>query len=134
MADLAAVKTGIAAALNTLDGVRAHAITPDQVHVPAILLDPREVDFRTAFGRGHELWTIDARVLVATVNNSAAQKARDSYFGGIHVVYDAIKTYPPLHDGSVAASAEVVRAERFNAWKFDEITYLGVQVVLEVRA
>jgi hypothetical protein len=134
MADLAAVRTGLADAINTLPGVRAWAYPPDQIQAPAILVEPDEVDWATAFGRGHEAWRFMVHVLISTVNNTASQKARDEFLGGISDLKDAIEGYMPLHDGTVAASVFVRSARRFNAWKYGETTYLGVEVVVEIRA
>jgi hypothetical protein len=134
MADLAAVRHGLADAINTLSGARAWAYPPDQVQAPAILIEPDEVDWATAFGRGHEAWRFMVRVLVATAHNTAAQKARDEYFGGVSDVKDAIEGYPPLTNGVAASSVFVSRARRFDAWKYAETTYLGVELVVEIRA
>ncbi len=134
MADLAAVRAGLAAAINTTGGARAWAYPPDQVQAPAILIEPDEVDWRTAFGRGHEAWRFMVRILVATAHNTAAQKNRDTYFGGIADIKGAIEGYAPLKNGTVAASAFVSSARKFDAWKYAETTYLGVEVVVEIRA
>lgn len=134
MADLSALRHGLAAAINTLGDVRAWAYLPDQVQVPAVLIEPDAVDWTTAFARGHESWTLLVRVLVSTSHNTAAQKARDEYFGGVLDIKNAIEGYAPLKDGTVAASAFVRRADRFDAWTYAEITYLGVNLVVEIRA
>jgi hypothetical protein len=134
MADLAAVRNGLADAINTLSGARAWAYPPDQVQAPAILIEPDEVDWATAFGRGHESWRFLVHVLISTVNNTAAQKARDEYFGNVSDLKDAIEHYAPLKDGTVAASVFVRNARRFSAWKYAETTYLGVEVVVEIQA
>jgi hypothetical protein len=133
MADLAAVRDAVADSMAGLD-VTVHPRLPDQLQTPCIVVEVDGVDWATAMGRGHELWTLLLRVLVGTVNNTAAQEARDEYFGGVRDVKDAVESYAPLKNGTAAASAWCRNAQKFDGWEYAGIGYLGVEIVVEIRA
>jgi hypothetical protein len=133
MADLAAVRDAVAESMAGLD-VTVHPRLPDQLQTPCIVIEVDGVDWATAMGRGHELWTLLLRVLVGTVNNTAAQEARDEYFGGVRDVKAAVESYAPLKDGTAAASVWCREARKFDGWEYAGIGYLGVEIVVEIRA
>jgi hypothetical protein len=133
MADLAAVRDAVADSMAGLD-VTVHPRLPDQLQTPCIVIEVDGVDWATAMGRGHELWTLLLRVLVGTVNNTAAQIERDTYFGGVRDVKDAVESYAPLKNGTAPASACCRTAQKFDGWEYAGIGYLGVEIVVEIRA
>jgi len=133
MADLNLIRKTVALALEGLD-VPAYSHLPDQVQAPCIIVDVEGVDWATAMGRGHEAWTLLLRVLVGTVNNTAAQTERDTYFGGVRDIKDAIESFPSLKTGTVAAGTWCRNAQKFDGWEYAGIGYLGVEIVVEVRA
>lgn len=134
MADLAAVKQGIADAINTLDGVTAYARQPGIINAPCVLIDTEEIDWRTAMQRGHDKFTIVARVLIALANQEGAQIERDKFFGGVKDIKDAVESHVPLRDGTVAQDVFVATARKFDAWELSATLYLGVEIVMEVYA
>jgi hypothetical protein len=133
MADLEAIRDAVAESLAGLD-VNVHSHLPDQLQAPCIVVDIEGVDWATAMGRGHEAWTLLLRVLVGTVNNTAAQIDRDTYFGGFRDIKDAVESYAPLKDGTAAANAWCRNAQKFDGWEYAGIGYLGVEIVVEIRA
>jgi hypothetical protein len=133
MADLAAIRDAVAESMAALD-VNVWSHLPDQLQAPCIIVDVEGVDWATAMGRGHEAWTLLLRVLVGTVSNTAAQTERDTYFGGYRDVKDAVESYAPLKDGTKAAGAWCREARKFDGWEYAGIGYLGVEIVLEIRA
>lgn len=133
MADLSAVRREVAQALDSVPGLRAWAQVPDQIHPPVAIVEPDSVDFRTAFKRGHDQWTLNVFVLIGTSSSRAAQIRRDEFFnaGGARDVKDAIEA----HDyGDAVQDLFVAEARGFNAYEFAGTTYLGVLFVLEVYA
>lgn len=135
MASLGEVRQAIADALNTIDGLRATA-TLEQVQAPMAVVEPDRVDWRTAFQRGHDTWTILVRILIGTAANRAAEIARNEFFdaGGPKDVKDAIEGHVPLRDGTVAQDVFVAEARKFDTWEFSGVAYLGVEVVVDVYA
>jgi hypothetical protein len=127
MADLAALREQLADAMSTLPDVNVSAYLPDQMHPPAVVIEPDEVDWSAgAFARGAEPWTFLVKVLLSLVNNSAAQAARDEYLGGARDIKAAIETRMP--------GAFVTAARRFDAYDYAGVTYLGVEFVVNVYA
>lgn len=131
MADLAAIRAELAAALNTLPDGRAEPYRPDTINPPLLVVEPDEVNFKGAFGRGAEMWVFRVIALLGTVQNLSAQKLRDEFFGGIRDVHDAIED----HDyGTAADDVEVVRAESFDTLTVSGVDYLGVFILVQVIA
>jgi hypothetical protein len=127
MADLAALRNQLADAMSVLPDVNVSAYLPDQLQTPAVVVEPDTVDWsQGAFARGAEPWTFSVKVLLALVNNSAAQVARDEYLGGARDIKAAIETRIP--------GAFVTAARRFDAYDYAGITYLGVEFVVNVYA
>lgn len=134
MADLAAVRQGIADAINALDGVTAYPRTPGTIHTPCVIVDTEEIDWRTAMGRGHDKITCLARVLIGMSSGEAAQVERDAYFGGVRDIKDAVESHVPLSDGTVAQGVFVSTARKFDSWQLADQLYLGVEILMEVYA
>lgn len=134
MADLALLRTEIAAAVNTIDGLTAAARVPGQVHPPMAVVEPGEVDFTGAMQRGHDKWDMLVRVLIGTASNEAAQIARDEFFGTAKDIKDAIESHVPLRDGTAAQDVFVKSARKFDAWTYAGVAYLGVEFLVEAYA
>lgn len=134
MADLAAVRKALADACSTITGLTGYATNPGQLHPPAALVEPQEVDWRTAMGRGHDKWTFLVRVLVASTSNEAGQKARDEFFGTAKDIKDTIEAHAPLRGGAAAQDVFVAEARKFDAWEYNGTPYVGVEFVVEVYA
>jgi hypothetical protein len=131
---LSTAREAMADAINTINGLKAHPRVPGQVHTPCAIVEPGEVDWRTAQQRGHDKWDILIRVLLGTVSNEAAQLARDEFFdrGGPKDIKDAIEAHVPLRDGTAAQDVFVAQARKFDAWTYAGVTYLGVEFLTEV--
>jgi hypothetical protein len=136
MANLQKITQSIADAINGLaGGVRAWGYPPDQIQPPSVVIEADRVEWaNTAMGRGHENWTLLARVLIAPINNRAAQLERMSYFGGVNDIKDVVDSWPPLNDGTVAESVLVREARKFDAWEYSGVLYVGVEILIEVMA
>lgn len=131
---LATAREAVADALNTIAGLTGHARVPGQIHTPCAIVEPGEVDWRTAQQRGHDKWDLTIRVLLGTVSSEASQQTRDEFFdrGGTKDIKDAVESHVPLRDGTAAQDVFVARARKFDAWVFAGTTYLGVEFLTEV--
>jgi hypothetical protein len=137
MADLSKIRQAIADAVNSLEGVTAWPMPPDMPNAPCAIVEPVDVSWdqqNATFGRGHEHWTMRIVVLIALASNTAAQVERDTYFGGIRDVKDAVEGWPTLHTGAAAQDVFVRTARRFDSWKYSDVAYLGVEIILDIRA
>lgn len=131
---LSDAREAIAAALNTIDGLTGHPRVPGIIHTPCAIVEPGEVDWRTAQQRGHDKWDLLIRVLLGTASNEAGQLARDEFFdrGQPMDIKDAVESHVPLRDGTAAQDVFVARARKFDAWTFQRVDYLGVEFLVEV--
>lgn len=130
MADLAALREQIADAINAgqPDPIAVPYI-PDQIQTPVAIVEPDQVDWSSgAFARGAEPWSFLVRILLSlSGGNVEAQKLRDEFFGGpARDIKDAVE--------SVMPNAFVSTARKFDAWEYSQVPYLGVEIVIQVRA
>lgn len=130
---LGAARVAMADAVATT-GLSSHPRVPGIVNVPCAIVEPNEVDWRTAQSRGHDKWGLLVRVLLSTASNEAAQLARDEFFdrGDPKDVKDAVESHVPLRDGTAAQDVFVSSARKFDAWVFAGTAYLGVEFVVDV--
>lgn len=133
MADLAAIRKELAEAMKA-QGLRAYADNPAQLHAPAAIVEPDNVDFRGAMQRGTEQWRFLIRYLCGTASVRAAEQERDKVFGGVKDIKDAIESHIPLRDGTAADDVFVAEARRFDSWEYAGVVYLGVEFQVEVYA
>lgn len=131
---LGTAREAVAAAVDTIEGLSGHARVPGIIHTPCAIVEPNEVDWRTAQQRGHDKWEFLIRVLLGTASNEASQLARDEFFdrGAAKDIKDVIESHVPLRDGTAAQDVFVARAHKFDAWVYAGVTYLGVEFVVEV--
>lgn len=133
--DLATVRNAVGDALEAaLEGVQVQRRPGAQVHAPAVLIEPGEVDWQTSMQRGHDKWELLVRVLIGTAFNEGAHIQRDDFFGGLRDIKDAIEGHVPLRDGTAAQDVFVKRARKFDAWTYQGTAYLGVEVTVDVYA
>lgn len=138
MADLEAIRDALGDAVETLSTASAVLTVQRrpgaQVHAPAVIIEPGEVDWRTSMQRGHDKWEMLLRILIGTAFTEAAHVERDAFFGGVRDIKDAIESHVPLRDGTAAQDVFVTRARKFDAWTYQGTSYLGVEVAVDVYA
>lgn len=135
MADLAAIRDAIGDAIEAaFTDLNVQRRPGAQVHTPAVVVEPGEVDFARAMQRGHEKWELLLRVLIGAAFNEAAHLARDEFFGGVHDIKDAVEAHAPLRDGTAAQDVLVRTARKFDAWTYQGVAYLGVEFAIDVYA
>ena len=130
---LAGAREAIAGAIK-VTGLNAYPRPGGQITPPCALVEPGEVDFRTALARGHDKWDLYVRVLLGTASAEAAQTARDDFFdrGSPVDIKNAIEDEVSLRDGTKAQDVFVASARKFDAWIYSGVTYLGVEFLVEV--
>lgn len=138
MADITAIRDALGDAVETLstttNPLAVQRFPGGQVHTPCVVIEPGEVDFSGSMQRGTEKWEFWVRILVSTAFGEGAHRDRDKFFGGVFDVKDAIESHVPLRDGSVAHDVFVHRARKFDAWTYQGVAYLGVEVTVDVYA
>lgn len=160
MADITAIRRGIATALTAISGLRTFAYIPDSVPTPAAIVGRPEVDFDRTMRRGADTIRLQVLVLVGRATDRRAQAALDAYFetgigsirltdeDGVYLtteegtpivlevaaasVKSAIEADPTL--GGVCDSARVVRATGYGAYTVAGADLLGAEWTVEVIA
>lgn len=74
MTTLAAVRAGLAARLETIDGLRTTAFDPDTVNPPAAIVSPPEtIEYDLAQQRGLDLYVFKVKVLTSRATAKGGQ-------------------------------------------------------------
>lgn len=160
MADIAAIREGLKARLETITGLRAFAYIPDSVPIPAAVVGPPETDFDLTMRRGADTLRFPIRVYACRTNERAAQAKLDSFFetnngeqrlvdedgvyltdeSGAYLVLDAaaqsvkaaIEGDTTL--GGAAQTLRVVRASGYGVYDIAGVPVLGAEWLVEVIA
>lgn len=79
MANISALRSGIAANLSTITGLRVSDTIPDQINPPQAILSLSSVSFDKAMHKGLTLYTFTLTVLVARQSERSGQAKLDAY-------------------------------------------------------
>lgn len=160
MADIGAIRQGLADRLATLTGLRAFAYIPDAVPVPAAVVGPPEVDFDRTFQRGADTLRFPIRVYASRADVRTAQAKLDSFFetgigeqhlidhAGVYIVDDAgdriitdvlassVKSVLEAEQtlGGAAMVVRVLRASGYGVYDLAGVPVLGAEWTVEVVA
>lgn len=76
---IAAIRSGIAANLRTISGLRVFEEIPDQVSPPAAVVSLNSIDYHQAFKAGLTTYRFTVRVIVGRAAERQAQRNLDLY-------------------------------------------------------
>ena len=79
MANISALRSGIAANLSTISGLRVSDTVPDQINPPQAIVSLSSVSFDKAMHKGLTLYTFTLTVLVARQSERSGQAKLDTY-------------------------------------------------------
>lgn len=91
--NVADVLDEVAAALGTIDGLRAFAYLPDRVVPPAAIVDLPTIEYDATFRRGGDRLTLPVTVLVSRADT---RTARDSLLALAGQVKAAVESHTPV--------------------------------------
>ena len=77
-----AVRAGLATALETITGLRCFDYVPDSLSPPAAVIEPLEVTFDEAMGRGLDLYQAFILVIVGRMVDRSSSERLDAYLAG----------------------------------------------------
>ena len=135
MADIAAIVSGIATNLATIQGLRVQEQVLDTAPVPVALIGPPStVAYDEVMARGADNYTFSVRVLVARADARSGQVTLGEYLSGsgARSVKAAIESDPTL--GGAADTCRVTSATGIGIYPYGDIDYLGADFSLEVIA
>ena len=135
MAAISDLRTGIAANLATVAGLRTSATVPDSINPPIAVVMPSTITYDTAFARsGGDEYEFLVMVIVGRVDERTAQNKLDDYCSGTgaNSIKAAIERDKTL--GGKAFSLRVTSLRNYNQLTVGDITYLSGEFVVQVYA
>lgn len=134
MAQLSAIRAGLTANLQSIEGLRTHDTIPDQINVPAAVVGMPKVEFDVTMVRGADKITVPVRVYASRADERSGQDLLDEYLdtNGATSVKTAIESDPQL--GGAAHTLRVTTADGYGVYAIAGVDYLGVEFIVEVIA
>jgi len=132
MASVSAIRSGIAANLATISGLRVSATMLDAPRPPVAMVFPDTIDFDLNANRGADTFTFVVSVLVGRADDRTAQNRADAFVVGPNSVKAAIEKDRTL--GGVADTCRVTSMRNYSQVSIGETLYLGVDFEVEVVA
>ena len=135
MADVSALRTGIATNLATVPGLRTAATVPDQINPPIAVVMPASITYDLAFARsGGDEYEFSVMVIVGRVDERMAQNKLDAYCSGtvVQIIKAAIESNRTL--GGQAFDCRVTSLRNYNQVSVADVTYLAAEFAVQVYA
>ncbi len=132
---LQAIREGIAANLETLNGVQQSAYLLANPTPPAAEVQPGEIEYDLAMGRGLDRWNLTVRVFVGFTSDKGAQIRLDKMLApsGVDSVKAAIEAEPTL--GGACDDLHVKRCTGYRLYnRAGQAAVLGAEWEIEVLA
>jgi len=127
MALISELRTGLAANLATLRGLRTTATIPDNPSPPIAIILPQGVEYDNTFGRGMNTYTFAVTVIVGRVSERSGQNALDAYVSstGLSSIKLAIESDKTLN--GKAFDLRVTDSRNYGELTVGEVTYLSAE-------
>lgn len=127
MALISELRTGLAANLATITGLRTSATIPDNPNPPIAIILPQNVEYDNTFGRGMNTYTFAVTVIVGRVSERSGQNALDAYVSstGSASIKLAIESDKTLN--GKAFDLRVTDSRNYGELTVGEVTYLSAE-------
>ena len=127
MALISELRTGLAANLATITGLRTAATVPDNPNPPIAIILPQGVEYDNTFGRGMNTYTFAVTVIVGRVSERSGQNALDAYVSstGSSSIKLAIESNKTLN--GKAFDLRVTDSRNYGELTVGEVTYLSAE-------
>lgn len=142
MASISAIRDGLKARLDTISGLRAHAIVVGDVVPPAAVVIPGDpsrkaamvVNYDSTMGRGSDDFLFTILLLVSNKVERVSQDALDAYLDGSGAtsIREAIAADGTL--GGVAHFTNVTGVRDYGLVSYGGQQYVGAELIVEVCA
>jgi hypothetical protein len=126
------IREGISARLDTIAGLRAHALMPAVINSPAAVVSRRSTAFDSTMGGESDDLTFAVTVFIEWTDERTAQLKLDSYLGasGATSIKASVEADPTL--GGVVDYTRVATVERDRIVEWAGSKYLAADLVIEV--
>ena len=135
MASIKSIRDGLKTRLATVAGLYTHDTIPDDVYVPAAIVGmPTRVSYDFSFRSAVTRFTFPVRVIVGRTTERESQDRLDDLASadGASSLRAAIDAGPTL--GGVAHTTRVVQAQDFGVYEVAGVSYIGMELEVEVIA
>ena len=134
--DIAAIRQGLAAAADAIDGLTCYGFVPDAIVAPCFMACEVEINFDSAFGRGLDTVTVTCRVLVSRADDKAGQSGLDAYLAGsgsssLKAALEAARGAPGQSalDGA-CDDFRVTRVQGYRLYEHAGVDYFGAELTV----
>lgn len=133
-ATIAEMRTGIAANLSNILGLRTTTTTPDVINPPIAIVQPQSVDYDESFQRGMATYTFVVTVIVGRAAERTAQTNLDLFVAqsGSKSVKAAIESDKTLN--GKAFDCRVTTLRSYGSTTINEVLYLAGEFTVLVYA
>lgn len=133
-ATITAVRTALAEALSTIDGLRTFATLPDNIAPPAAVVEPDTgifLEYGTALAGQADDIRLRVGLFVSRASDRAGAGKLDGYIAsnGPHSIRAAVEADPTL--GGVVDSVQVTQALNWGQVTFGGVDYYGCEFIVE---
>lgn len=130
--DIIAVRAGLAANADIVQGLRCYANLLDSINPPAFIVAEYEIEFDQTFARGLDVVLFTCAVRVARASERSGQNQLDGYFSGsgggtLKQALEADKTL-----GGAAQTLRVERIHSYGQYEVGEEKYFGANIDIRV--
>lgn len=134
MADIAAIRAGIATNLGTISGLRTSSFVPDVLNPPVAVVRPDNIAFDAAFARGLDTLEFVVMTIVGRVDERTSQSRLDAYCNstGASSVKRAIESDRTL--GGAVSDLRVTEMRNYTSVSIGDVIYLAAEFVVQVYA
>lgn len=134
MSQFGNIRTGLAARLATISGLRTYAYMPDNPVPPCAVTMPLSVSYDTAMNRGLDEIEWEVLVMVVRSDEETAQKALDAYCDptSASAVKTAVEADPTL--GGAVTQAIVTDLTSYQTLAVGEQQYLAATFRISIIA
>lgn len=134
MATLTQIRTGLAANLATIPGLRTTATVPDDISPPIAVTFTSTITYDETFGRGLDRYEFSVLVIVGRVDARTSQNTLDAYCApsGASSIKTAIESNRTL--GGIIQDLRVTEMRNYGASNIQSVDYLTAEFVVTVYA
>ncbi len=132
MASISELRTAIATAMGTIDGLRTSAFVPDAPRPPIAVVMPDRIEYDLNAHRGADTFFFTVTVLASRADDRAAQQNLDQFLVGPKSIKGAIEADRTL--GGKANTCRVTSMQSYASVPVGEVLYLSAQFIVEVVA
>ena len=134
MSTFSNIRTGLAANIGNISGLRTYSFIPDVINPPVAIAAPTSVEYDAAFDRGHDSLLWDVIVIVSRDSERAAQDALDSYCDSTAATSIKAAVESDITLGGACIQARVTDMTSYQTLAVGETQYLAATFRIAIIA